>query len=89
MTDQDKEYADLQQLYGDFYTFADFPRGAHVQYIAFDGQVRSGTIIWCQEPGTAIGKDGKRMQFKAQYIIDPDVPRGMPDFVDLGAVLSE
>ena len=85
MTEQDeaRRYADLEQQFGPEYKFADHRRGETITYTAFDGETRSGVIIWIQEPGIAYGRDEKRIM-RAQYVVDSG--RGMPDFVDFSAV---
>jgi hypothetical protein len=80
MTDQ--QYADLEALYGPEFK-GEWPRGTHITYKrSVDGKVAQGTIIWCQEPGRATGKDGREVLFHAQYVVENDLPVGMPDFVN-------
>lgn len=84
-------YADMEQLYGPLYEHADQRRGDHIAYIGYDGAVRSGEILWIQEPGRAVGKDGQAHHLKAQYVVQPDAiyDMGMVDFVPLGEVIQD
>lgn len=86
MTDQ--EFEDLRQTYGELYSFSDHKRGEHVRYRAYTGELRSGEIVWIQVPGAAVGRDGQRRNFRAQYVIMADAAyeTSMPDFVNLGDI---
>ena len=81
-----QEFADREQLYGPLYMFADHKPGEHIRYHAFDGSTRTGEILWILEPGRTVGT---HQPIRAQYVVNPDEDRGMPDFVNLGDVIDE
>lgn len=77
----ERERADKEQLYGPLGR-GEYPLNSHICYKRFDGSVAQGRIVWIQEPGRAVGKTGKEVLFHAQYVVENDLPVGMPDFVN-------
>lgn len=88
MPESQEEYALNEQLYGELFPHSDFKRKERILYHAFDGSTRSGEIVWVQGPGVTVSKTGKRLAFKARYVVNPDEDTGMPDFVRLGDVID-